>query len=128
MSGFNTLLAVGDIASKKVVSILDDESIKAGAAKMEAEDASSLLVVNKAGDIVGIVTEQDIVRRGVAVGMNTETAEVSKVMSGDPVKINHDQSIFEARNLMTTKKLNHLVVVNGELPVGILTAANILGS
>jgi len=128
MSEAKTLLAVGDISNKKIVSILDNESIKAGAAKMEVENTSSLLVLNGDNHIVGIVTEQDIVRRGVATGMNTETTYISKVMSGNPVKINHDRSIFEARNLMTTKSLNHLVVVNGELPVGILTAANILGS
>lgn len=128
MSEAKTLLAVGDIANKKIVSILDNEPIKVGAAKMEAEDTSSLLVLNSGNQIVGIVTEQDIVRRGVAVGMNTETASIAEVMSGDPVKIDHEQSIFEARNLMTSKNLNHLVVVNGELPVGILTAANILGS
>lgn len=128
MSESKTLLSVGNITNKKIVSILDNEPIKVGAVKMEAEDASSLLVVNVDKQIVGIVTEQDIVRRGVAVGMDSETTPVSKVMSGNPVKISHDLSIFEARSLMTTKNLNHLVVVDGELPIGILTAANILGS
>ncbi|GMT42644.1 MAG: hypothetical protein IEMM0002_1055 [bacterium] len=128
MSEFKTLLAVCDLMNKKLVSIKESESIEISASRMTAEDVSSLLVLTDDGRVAGIVTEQDIVRRGVAAGLDITQTAVSQIMTGDPVHIESDQSIFEARSMMTGKKLNHLVVVKEKKPVGILTAANVLGS
>ncbi len=48
-------------------------------------------------------------------------------MSPNPVKINHDESIFEARNMMKNKELHHPIVVKEDKPVGILTSDNVMG-
>lgn len=128
MSDFKTLLAVGDIMSKDVISLSEDESIQVVAARMAAKNTSSLLLTNGEKSLVGIVTEQDIVRRAVAAGLDVTTNPISMIMTTELVQIPHDESIFEARNLMTGKSLAHLVVTKNGKPAGIVTAANILGS
>ncbi|MEE8484602.1 MAG: CBS domain-containing protein, partial [Nitrospinota bacterium] len=69
----------------------------------------------------------DIVRRAVAKGMDLDSETVVKIMSPNPVKINHDESIFEARNMMKNKEVQHLIVVKEDKPVGILTSDNVMG-
>jgi CBS domain-containing protein len=128
MSDFKTLLAVGDLVTPGLVSISGNESIKAGAIKMGAQNASSLLVVNEAGALIGIVTDRDIVFRAVAVDMDMNASSISSIMTPNPVSINHDESIFEARNMMVAKKLNHLIVVKDGKPLGVLTSQAVLGS
>ncbi|MFQ5432935.1 MAG: cyclic nucleotide-binding/CBS domain-containing protein [Nitrospinota bacterium] len=127
MSEFKTLLAVGDIMNKEIVSIAESETVQIAAARMAAENISSLLLVNGKDEPSGIVTEQDIVRRAVATGMDITINPISMVMSKEIVRIAADESVFEARNLMKEKNLNHLVVVKNEKPVGILTTSHLLG-
>lgn len=128
MSDFKTLLAVVDIMNKQIFSINEKDSILSCAKKMASEDVNSLLVTDGNDTLKGIVTEQDIVRRAVSKELDLSSDSVSSIMISDPLKINHDESIFEARNLMKNKNVNHMIVVKEEKPVGILTAANVMGS
>ena len=127
MAEFKTLLAVGDIMNKDIVSISEQESVQVAAAQMAAKNIGSLLLLDDKNELSGIVTEQDIVRRAVATGMDITSNPISMVMSKEIVKIADDESVFEARNLMKENKLSHLVVVKDDKPAGILTTSQILG-
>lgn len=128
MSDFKTLLAVGDLITPGVITINGGETIKAGAVMMADKNVTSLLVLEGDGKLAGIVTEGDIVRRAVGKNLDVNGALIGSIMSPDPVSINHDESIFEARNLMSSKKLNHLIVVKDGKPLGILTSQTVLGA
>lgn len=128
MSDFKTLLAVGDLVTQNVVQISGNETIKAGVKKMSEQNVSSLLVVDGDGHLTGIVTERDVVYRCVAVDVDANTTSISQIMTGNPVSIAADESIFEARNTMMAKKLNHLIVVKDNKPIGVLTSQAVLGS
>lgn len=127
MSDFKTLLAIGDLMNKHIVFISKDESIQEGAIKMNSENIGSLLVMDGETTLTGIVTDQDIVRRAVASKLDLEKTPVSEIMSKDPVEIDHTESIFEARNIISDKKVNHLIVTKDKKPIGILTSSNLLG-
>ncbi|MBI3793408.1 MAG: CBS domain-containing protein [Nitrospinae bacterium] len=128
MSDFKTLLAVGDLASPKMSTISGTDKIANAAKRMLQENASSLLVLEADGKLVGIVTEQDIVYRAVAKDVDLNKMDVTHIMTPNPVKIAADESIFEAKKLMLDNKVNHLIVVNDGKPVGILTSQTIMGS
>ena len=128
MAEFKTLLAVGDMADKNVVTINENETIKKSAAKMKSKNTGSLLVIGKSGKITGIVTEQDIVRRGVASGKDLAATAISKIMTKNPIVIDHTESIFEAKKIMADKNIMHLIVVKEEKPVGIFTAGAVIKS
>lgn len=128
MSDFKTLLAVGDMVQPGVVTISATQTVKSGAMTMAEKNTSSLLVTDGTGKLIGIVTESDIVRRAVGKGLDVAAATIGDIMSPDPVSINHDESIFEARNIMTSKKLGHLIVVKDGKPVGVLTSQAVLGA
>lgn len=128
MADFKTLLAVGDMVQPGVVTIDAAQSVKSGAIIMTEKNSTSLLVTDATGKLIGIVTEGDIVRRAVGKGLDVSVAAIGDIMSPDPVSINHDESIFEARNAMTAKKLGHLIVVKDGKPLGVLTSQAVLGA
>jgi CBS domain-containing protein len=106
--------------------ILSSESVRAGAKKMADEKTNSLLVMD-GENLVGIVTEQDVVYRAVAANLDVNSP-VNGIMTPDPIKIPADDSIFEAKKLMLDNKVHHLIVVKDNKPLGILTSAMVMGS
>ena len=127
MSDFSTLLAVGDMADKNIVTIGEEVSIREAATTMKDKNADSLLMLNDDGEAMGILTEQDIVRRAVADNLNLDEEKAAGIMTANPITIPHNASIFDAKSLMTENDAHHLIVVNDGKPMGILTAKAVLG-
>lgn len=100
--------------------ILQPESTVAEAAVvMKREDCGSLPVV-KAGKLVGIVTDRDIVLRAVAAKKDPAQLSVSEIMSNDPVIVTSETTADDATKLMSEKQVRRLPVVDDGRLVGIL--------
>ena len=91
---------------------------------MKQEDCGSIPVVDD-GRLVGIVTDRDIVIRGVASGSDPKTQQVSTVMSADPVTIAPEADISEAEKVMADRQIRRLPVVEKGKLVGIIVTAQI---
>ena len=91
---------------------------------MKQEDCGSIPVVEH-GRLVGIVTDRDIVIRGIAAGTDPRTQRVSAIMSADPVTIGPGADLSEAEKVMADRQIRRLPVVeNGKL-VGIIVTAQV---
>jgi CBS domain-containing protein len=91
---------------------------------MKQHDCGSIPVVD-GGRLVGIVTDRDLVIRGIAAGTDPKTQRVSKVMSADPVTIGPDEDISAAEKLMADRQIRRLPVVEKGKLVGIIVTAQI---
>ena len=118
----NSLVADFYHAPAATVEITD--SIQFTAMRMNKMSYSCLLVTD-AGKMVGIVTDKDICRRCVAVGLDTQ-APVSKVMSTDVITIDVDYSAYDALIMMTSRHLHHLPVTKGGQLAGVVTATDLM--
>jgi len=96
-----------------------DSTCSEAAVLMKREDCGSLPVV-KDGRLVGIVTDRDIVVRGVAGGKDPTHLAVSEVMTSGPITIAPGMNAEEASKLMSEKQVRRLPVVDGGRLVGIL--------
>ena len=77
-------------------------------------------IVEKNGDLYGLVTDGDI-RRILEKHENISGLKASDVMSKNPIKVNENLKAIEALKLMQIKKINHLVVVReGNYYLGIV--------
>jgi CBS domain-containing protein len=83
-----------------------------------------VLIVDKK-KLVGIVTEQDIVRKLVAKGKEIDIP-VKDIMETELVTITSDIDIYEAMMLMRDEDIRHLPVVENEKLVGLITIKDIL--
>jgi CBS domain-containing protein len=91
---------------------------------MKQQDCGSIPVV-EGRRLVGIVTDRDIVVRGVAAGKDPKTQRVSEVMSADPVTIGPDDDVTDAEKKMADRQIRRLPVVEGGKLVGIIVTAQI---
>ncbi len=88
-------------------------------AGMSAADASSALVVDQQGRLIGILTERDIVRR-VALRAKPETP-VELIMTAPVKSIAADDLLFRAVGRMRRARLRHMPIVDAAgRPVGVL--------
>jgi len=115
---------VHDIMKKNVISI-DSSMTAQDAAKMMDDASIGAIVVLENGIAIGIVTERDLARRIVAKGKPL-TTNVKEVMSSPLIVINPDETIWEAAQLMKTRKIHRLPAVKENRLVGIVTTSDIV--
>jgi CBS domain-containing protein len=121
-------LTVGDVMVKDVIVIHTDQIIEHAANVMSLEEIGCLVVV-KGKNVVGIITEQDLIRRVIAVGKDPNKTLVSDVMSTPPVVVSPELSLEKAIELMFIHKIKKLIVVQGDnkkqVLVGLVTLTDI---
>jgi CBS domain-containing protein len=107
-----------------VRTVAPDASVVDAARIMRDEDAGSVPVVDD-DRVVGIVTDRDIVVRGVADGRDVTSLDVREVCSSQPVTVKPDLDLDEALRLMAQHQVRRLPVVDGDRLVGVLAQADV---
>ena len=82
-------------------------------------DVNSILIVEN-NQPVGIVTDEDIVRKCVAAGLDSRKLKVKDVASTDIITITPDKDVYDALSLMREHNIRQLPVFDKEL-LGFLT-------
>ncbi|MGA8403551.1 MAG: CBS domain-containing protein [Nitrososphaeraceae archaeon] len=114
---------VKDIMTTKLETVGVSETGKDAAKKMVDKNVSSLVVIDHDKQTVGIITERDIAR-GVCIHDSiSKEFKIHHLMSSSLVTIDPNLS---AANVMLQNKVRHLVVKDGDRPVGIITASNFI--
>jgi CBS domain-containing protein len=76
-----------------------DDTITQAAQKMKSSDAGVLPVV-RGDEVVGTITDRDIVLRVVAEKLDPQAARVEQVMSREPVYCSEDDDVQVAAKMM----------------------------
>jgi CBS domain-containing protein len=113
------------IPSEKFITVERDTDVQTAARLMRDRRISSLFVKN-GKEIVGILTDTDMVRRVVAAEVDTLTATVEKIMSAPILTIEEDKTVLDASDLMAQKRIRHLGVTQGGKLVGMISVRDIL--
>ena len=117
-------MQVSDIMTLDPETCQPGSTLREVARKMSAGDFGSMPVVE--GDrLVGVVTDRDIAIRGVAEGLGSD-AEVSQVMTPDPVCVSPDTDVEEAVDIMEEEQIRRLYVTNDDDQlIGVVALADI---
>lgn len=136
-----------DVMTTRVVSVAANASILRAAQLMLQNKISGLPVVDDGGNLVGLVTEGDFLRRG-EIGTQRRRArwlefligpgrlaeeyvracgrKVDEIMTRNLHTISEDMPLVEAVNLMERYRIKRLPVVRGRELVGIVSRANLV--
>lgn len=136
-----------DIMTKDVVSVSPDTSVTEMIRLMLEKRISGLPVLDRAGRLVGIVTEGDCLRRAetgterkrprwleflTGTGklaqeyVHSHGRKVSEVMTDDPISIGEETSLGAIVHLMEVRRIKRVPVVRNGKVVGIVSRANLL--
>jgi len=84
------------------------------AAEMMRERSIGALLVRDNRTTVGLISERDLVHHLAANGKDALTAAVTEVMTRDPVHVGLDDTIRRCMELMTDRRVRHLIVRSEE--------------
>ena len=114
-------LTCGDVATSEIYSIDGTETIKRAAEIMKEADIGFLPVCDDAGDVVGTLTDRDIVTRALAEGMAAET-QVENVMTRGVQTCGTREKIHNVLDKLRADRLSRIVCLdeNGRL-AGVLS-------
>ncbi len=115
---------VRDAMSSRPRSVGESTSVQQAARLMKEEDVGSLPVVED-DRLVGIVTDRDIVVRGVAERSDVSSLPVMAVASHEVTTVAPDEDLDEALKTMAREQVRRLPVVDGDRLVGILAQADV---
>jgi CBS domain-containing protein len=91
-----------------------------------AEAAQLLIVRNTAGDMIGILSERDIVRAISKDGAAAIERPVSSIMTRDVICVTAEDDVSEVMSLMTAKRFRHLPVKRDEKLVGMISIGDVV--
>ncbi|HEY5522057.1 MAG TPA: CBS domain-containing protein [Desulfuromonadaceae bacterium] len=146
------MLTVADIMTSNVVSIKGTTTVREMAAIFDTMNIGTLPIVDEAGDLTGIVTASDLVEQDRPLHIPTVislfdwiiplggegslqrdldkiTAQTaSELASTDIVTVTPSDSVSSVAEIMSSKKLHALPVVEGKKLVGMVSRIDIIRS
>jgi CBS domain-containing protein len=115
---------VKDAMTSEVKTATPSQSLTDAAKLMKQEDVGSVPVVD--GDrLVGLLTDRDIVVRGIADGSDPNAVQVGAIASRDVVTVRPDDDLDEALRLMAQHQVRRLPVVDDGHLVGVVATADV---
>lgn len=116
-------LKIKEIMTTDVKTISSDDSISEAANIMKTLDIGAVPVV-KDNMPIGIITDRDIIIRGVATGKNSKDA-VSSIMTTDVITVTPDVDVHEAADIMAARQIRRLPIVQDKQLVGIVAIGDL---
>src|SRR5213078_319323 len=114
MSGLGfekVIMGVGEIMTRDVVAVGGAATLTEAAERIKKHDVGFLPVVT-ADMVVGVVTDRDIVVRGLGEGSNPYLTLVRSVMSPKPVWCYDDDVLTDVADILARNHVRRLVVVD----------------
>ncbi|HEX2117510.1 MAG TPA: CBS domain-containing protein [Alphaproteobacteria bacterium] len=124
-------MQISDILSHKgseVISILPSETLAAAAKKLTQHRIGALVVRDRLGRIVGMISERDVVVALAQRGGDALTTPVSEAMSPDVITCRPTDPVREIMALITVKRIRHIPVCEGDRLLGLVSIGDVLKS
>jgi len=140
-------MKASDVMSRNILSVGRDAPIAEAIRLMLDNQISGLPVIDTAGRLVGILTEGDLLRRSetgterhrprwleILMGpgrlageyVRTHGRKVEEIMTRDLVSVTPDTPLDEIVALMERRRIKRVPVLDGDVPVGIVSRADLL--
>lgn len=117
-------MKVRELMTENVATTAPDTTLEEVARLMKDEDTGAIPVVED-DELLGIVTDRDIVVRGIAEGNDPFDCTVQEILSGDLETIEPDADADEAAGLMARRQIRRLPVVENGRLMGMLSLGDI---
>ena len=109
----------------KFVTVDRDTDVRKAATLMRDQGIGSL-IVTRGKECIGIVTDTDMVRRVVALGVDAGKTSVEQIMSAPILMIDENKTLLDANNLMAREHVRHLGVSRDNRLVGMISVRDLV--
>jgi CBS domain-containing protein len=113
------------VKDRQMYSIAASATVLEAARFMKDHNVGALPVLRD-GDVVGILSERDIMNRVVAAGRTPGTTAISEVMTPNPRSVAADETVEECLFMMREFGFRHLPIMDGKELKGLVSLRDIL--
>ena len=113
------------VPAAKFVAVDRDTNVRTAAELMKDKSIGSVFVTRKE-EIIGMLTDADLVRRLVAEGLDSTKTTVEQIMSAPIVCIDEHKTLLDANDLMARKHVRHLGVAKDGKLVGMVSVRDLV--
>jgi CBS domain-containing protein len=115
---------VREVMSERAIGLPETATLIDAAREMRAQNVGDVLMFSDAG-VRGIVTDRDVVVRGLAQGADPNETPIAEVASEELVTVQASQSTDEAVALMREHAVRRLPVFEGDEVVGVISLTDL---
>jgi len=120
-------MEVAAIMSKKVVMVGPEDTVEKACRLMDDEDVGCVLVLDAGRKPIGLLTDRDVVTRGVAKGRRLSELAVQEIMTRNPFAVKPTEPVMLAAKRMAGLLVRRLPVVDDEgRAVGVVSVDDFL--
>jgi CBS domain-containing protein len=125
--GLRHKMIVKDVMSSPAITVEENAPANRVAELMDKHALGCIIVTNKEGKPVGIITERDLVLRVLSKNVKPDTVKADEVMTSPLITVEPDATIAETARRMSRLNIRRLgVIYKGQL-VGIISSKDVLG-
>lgn len=117
-------MQISEIMTSDVQTVTPDTDLVTVAKYMKDLDVGVIPVV-EGQQLVGLITDRDIVIRAIASGKQANQSQVREHMSPSPTTVSPNDSVTKAAEIMSREQIRRLPVVDGGTLVGIVSIGDV---
>lgn len=117
-------MKVRDLMSQNVQWVDPNQSLEEVAKVLASSNIGSVPIC-QGKEILGMVTDRDILVRAIANGKDPKTTKVNEIMTKEVQSVSPDTDIHQASDLMADKQIRRLPVIENNHLVGYLAIGDI---
>jgi signal-transduction protein with cAMP-binding, CBS, and nucleotidyltransferase domain len=110
---------------EKIVKVDRDVSVKT-AAEMMRDNGIGSIFITSGEEIIGILTDTDLVRRVVAAGADPLTTTVEQIMSAPIASIEGNRTLLDANDVMAKQHIRHLGITKDGKMAGMISVRDLV--
>jgi diguanylate cyclase (GGDEF)-like protein len=114
------------VEPRDVVTIRPSASLKQAVELMQQRSVGCLVVMDEAGALKGILSERDVVTRGLGNGRSLDAITVGQAMTADVVCCEVGTPLDKIQRIMTVRRIRHLPLVRDGALVGMASSRDVM--
>jgi CBS domain-containing protein len=118
-------LYASDVMVKDVITVTESMPLKDVARMFVEKKITGAPVVNAEGELVGVISETDIIRKTTSIGAWSPST-VGQIMTRPAVTVSPNETLQRVCEMMYNRRIHRVVVAEGTGIKGILTTMDIL--
>ncbi|MCL1971148.1 MAG: CBS domain-containing protein [Candidatus Bathyarchaeota archaeon] len=121
-----TKMVVKDVMNSPVVTADESKTANNIATIMDSAKIGAVVITNREGKPIGIITERDLVVRVIAKNKKPDEIKAREIMSKPLIPVDPEATISDAARLMSRKNVRRLVVFYKDVLAGIVSNKDLL--
>lgn len=109
-----------------VETAMPEMTVGEAAQRLATNGIGSLVVLDHGGDLLGVVSERDLVRALSEYGRSAWSAPIEAVLARHPATCKPDDSLRDVMLVMTRRRARHLPVLADEVMIGVVSIGDVV--